>query len=149
MRIEVDETRTRDTGWAMSQRNVEIVQVGYERFAATGELVVEIVTPDFVWDMSNFRGWPERQIYEGTEGARTFLEEWMAAWDDWELEIDALHDAGDKVVALVRQRGRSKPAGTPVEMSFAQVWTLRDGKQARMDMYSDRTEALEAAGLSE
>lgn len=149
MRIEVDETRTRDTGWAMSQRNVEIVQVGYERFAATGELVVEIVTPDFVWDMSNFRGWPERQIYEGTEGARTFLEEWMAAWDDWELEIDALHDAGDKVVALVRQRGRSKAAGTPVEMSFAQVWTLRDGKQARMDMYSDRTEALEAAGLSE
>ena len=37
----------------------------------------------------------------------------------------------------------------PVEMSFAQVWTLRDGKQARMEMYSDRDEALAAAGLSE
>jgi hypothetical protein len=32
-------------------------------------------------------------------------------------------------------------------MSLAQVWTLIDGKQARMDMYSDRSEALEAAGL--
>ena len=62
----------------------------------------------------------------------------MGAWDDWELEVDALHDAGDKVVALVRQHGRSKTAGTAVEMSFAQIWTLRDGKQTRMDMYSDR-----------
>jgi ketosteroid isomerase-like protein len=34
-------------------------------------------------------------------------------------------------------------------MSFAQVWTVRDGRQARMDMYSDRAEALEAAGLTE
>jgi ketosteroid isomerase-like protein len=35
----------------------------------------------------------------------------------------------------------------PVEMSFAQVWTLRDGKEARMDMYSDVAEALKDAGL--
>jgi ketosteroid isomerase-like protein len=35
----------------------------------------------------------------------------------------------------------------PIEMSFAQVWTLRDGKEARMDMYSDVAEALEAAGV--
>ena len=37
----------------------------------------------------------------------------------------------------------------PVEMSFAQVWTFRDGKQARTEVYSERAEALEAAGLSE
>ena len=37
----------------------------------------------------------------------------------------------------------------PVEMSFAQVWTLRDGKQARTEVYSERAEALKAAGLSE
>jgi ketosteroid isomerase-like protein len=37
----------------------------------------------------------------------------------------------------------------PVEMSFAQVWTIRDGKQARMDMYSDPAEALAAVGLPE
>ena len=72
----------------------------------------------------------------------------MGAWDEWKLELDSLHEAGDKVVALVRQHGRSKAAGMPVEMSFAQVWTLRGGKQTRMDMYSDRAEALEAAGLS-
>ncbi len=133
----------------MSQKNLEIMRAGYERFAATGELVADRATDDFVWSMSNFHGWPEQQIYEGIDGAKAFLSEWKDAWEGWELEVDGIHEAGDKVVVLVRQRGRSKAAGMPVEMSFAQVWTLRDGKQARMDMYSDREEALEAAGLSE
>ena len=133
----------------MSRENVEIVREGYERYAATGEYVGDLATDDFVWDMSNFHGWPEQQMYEGADGAGAFLREWVGAWEDWELELEALHDAGDKVVALVHQRGRSKVGGMPVEMSFAQVWTLRDGKQARMEMYSDRDEALEAAGLSE
>jgi ketosteroid isomerase-like protein len=133
----------------MSQENLEIVRSGYERYAATGEFTDDIATADFVWDMSNFHGWPEQQVYEGAEGARTFLREWRDAWDDWSIEIDALHDAGDKVVAILRQHGRSKAAGMPVEMLFAQVWTIRDGKEARMDMYSDQAEALEATGLAE
>jgi ketosteroid isomerase-like protein len=131
----------------MSHENVAIVRRGYELFATTGELAVEVAAPDIVWDMSNFHGWPEQQIYEGLAGAKAFLDAWSAAWDDWELEVEAFHDAGDKVVALARQSGISKAAGMPVEMSFAQVWTIRDGKQARMDMYSDRSEALEAVGL--
>ncbi|MGA9636112.1 MAG: nuclear transport factor 2 family protein [Solirubrobacterales bacterium] len=133
----------------MSEENVEIVREGYERFVATGELAPDLATDDFAWDMSNFHGWPEQQVYEGTDGVAAFLSEWVGAFEDWELELEALHDAGDRVVALVHQRGKSKEAGMPVEMSFAQVWTLRDGKQARMEMYSDRDEALAAAGLSE
>jgi ketosteroid isomerase-like protein len=132
----------------LSHANVELVRRAYEQFLATGRFVAEFATPDFVWDMSHFRGWPEQQFYEGVEGAESFLEEWTAAWDDWELEVDELHDAGEKVVALLRQRGRSKATGMPVDMSLAQVWTIRDGKQARMDMYSDRAEALEDVGLT-
>ncbi len=133
----------------MSQENVEIVRGAYERFRTTGRLDPEIATPDFVWDMSNFHGWPEQQIYEGVEGAETFLSDWTSAWEDWELDLEGLRDAGDKVLALVRQRGRVKGAGMPVDMYFAQVWTLRDAKEARMEMYSDPSEALKALGLAE
>jgi ketosteroid isomerase-like protein len=134
---------------AMSQENVEIVRAGFERFAATGEFAANLSTDDFAWDMSNFHGWPEQQVYEGAEGARAFMTEWLDAWEDWRLEVEALHDAGDRVVALVHQRARSKAGGMPVEMSFAMVFTIRDGRQARMEMYSDRDEALAAAGLAE
>jgi ketosteroid isomerase-like protein len=133
----------------MSQENVEIVRWAYEEFVARGTFVEEVVTSDFVWDMSNFSDWPEQQVYEGAAGASRFLEDWTAAWDDWEFVIDALYDAGDRVVAIAHQNGRSKLTGLSVEMSLAQIWTMRDGKQARMDMYSDPVAALHAVGLTE
>ncbi len=132
----------------MSQENVEIVRESLERYAATREFVAD-VTDDFVLDLSNFHGWPEQQVYQGLDGARAFLRAWVDAWEDWEHEVEALHDAGDRVVSLVYQRLTSKTIGMPVEMSFAHVFTLRDGKLARLELYSDRDEALEAAGLSE
>jgi ketosteroid isomerase-like protein len=133
----------------MSAENVEILRHGYEQFTATGDLPEEDIDPEFVWDMSTFRNWPEQQTYEGIDGARKFLADWTGSWDDWQLEIEDLRDAGDKVVAIVRQRGRSKATGLPVDMHFAQVWTLRNGKQIRMEMYATPEDALRAAGLAE
>jgi ketosteroid isomerase-like protein len=126
---------------------VEVLRAGYDWFRATRTFPAHLATPDFIWDMSNFRGWPEQQVYEGAQGAEDFLTEWGSAWDEWELDIEALHDVDDRVLAIVRQRGRSKISGMLVEMSMAQVWTFRDAKESRMDMYSDPSDALKAVGL--
>jgi ketosteroid isomerase-like protein len=133
----------------MSRENVELVREAYERFQATGEFDPRFVDPEFVWDMSTFRGWPGRQEYHGVEGARQFLREWLEAWDDWELRVEELHDAGEQIVAILRQRGRSKAMGVPVDMTFAQVFTLSNGKQVRAQMYAEPSVALEAAGVRE
>ena len=131
----------------MSKQNVEVIRRGYEHFIARGEFLGENMDSEFVWDMSTFRGWPERQIYAGLDGAREFMSNWLETWEDWELSLEELRDAGDRVVAIVTQRGRSQATGLPVEMHFAQVWTLRNGKQIRMEMYADPDEALRATGL--
>ena len=131
----------------MSVDNIEIQRCGYEHFRATGEVLDEIVDPEFVWDTSTFGAWPERQTYDGVEGMREFLTTWVSAWEDWVLEVEELHPAGDKVVAIVRQRGRAKATGLPVDMHFGQVWTYRNGKQLRMQMYATPEEAMRAAGL--
>ena len=131
----------------MSAENVEIIRRGYEEFLATGELAERITAPEFVWDMSTFHGWPERQTYQGIEGTREFLADWVGAREDWRLEVRDLVDAGDDVVAIVHQSGRSKATGLEVEMDFAMVWTMEDGKQTRMRMYADPDEALRAVGL--
>lgn len=131
------------------ESNLELMRRGYEEFIATGELSPDRIDPEFVWDMSTFRGWPERQVYEGIDGAREFLASWVGAWEDWSLTVEELHAAADKVVAFLRQRGRSKATGLPVDMRFGQVWTFRGGKQLRMEMYSTREEALRAAGIED
>lgn len=54
-----------------------------------------------------------------------------------------------EVVVVVHQQGRARTTGMALDMVFAQTWTIRDGRLARMDMYSDPADALEAAGLAE
>ena len=49
-----------------------------------------------------------------------FMTEWADAWDDWEMEAEDFIDAGEGVVVILTQRGRSKTTGVPVEMRFAQ-----------------------------
>ena len=105
------------------------------------------MAPDFVWDMTHFTGWPEQQTYDGVEGARAFLSNWLESWDEWRLEVEQIHDAGDQVLVILTQSGRSKATGMPLEMAFAQVFTMRDGLQVRMEMYSDVAEARRATGL--
>ncbi len=134
----------------MSRENVELIRRAYEHRQRVGDFNPELIAEDFVWDMSPFRDWPEQQTYEGIAGARRFIREWTAAFDDWNIEVEAIHDAGaDKVVGILRQRGRSKTTGLQVDMVFAQLYTIRDGKQTRMEMYADPAEAFAAAGLEQ
>ena len=53
--------------------------------------------------------------------------------------------------AMSRQHGRgaSSGAGAGAELELANIFTLHDGVIVRTDIYRDRDEALEAAGLSE
>ena len=129
----------------MSQEHVEAMRRGYERWSATGQIRAHA---DLVWDVSRL-GWPDQQVYSGPEGANQFNAEWADAWDDWELEVEDFIDAGERVVVILTQRGRSKATGIPVEMRFAQVWWLRDGLAFRMQMYASVEQALEVAGLAE
>ena len=134
----------------MSEENVELVRRHYEHRQTHGDFLAEFLAPEYVWDMSHFRGRPEKQTYEGLDEARRFIREWTAAFDDWEIEVVALQDAGgDKVVGAVRQRGRSKTTGLPVDMLYAQVFTIRHGRQTRMEMYADPDEALKTVGLAQ
>jgi len=65
---------------------------------------------------------------------------------DWRLDVLDLVDAGDEVVAVLHQSGTSKTTGLQVDMDFAQLWTVENGKQTYMRMYADPGEALRAAG---
>ena len=129
----------------MSQENVEVIRRGFEHWLTTGDFRAPA---DLVWDVSNL-GWPDQQVYLGAEGAMQFNAEWADAWDDWEIEVEEYIDAGERVVVILNQRGRAKATGIPVDMRFAQVWTLRDAQGVRMQMFASVEEALEAVGLQE
>jgi hypothetical protein len=129
----------------MSQENVELMRRGFEHWIATGEFIAH---RDLVWDVTHL-GWPDQQVYYGPDGATQFFADWAEAWDGWRVEVEEYIDAGERVVVICRQHGRSKATGVSVAMQFAQVWTLEDGRAIRMEMYANPDAALEAVGLSE
>jgi ketosteroid isomerase-like protein len=85
---------------------------------------------------------------EGKDALRAYVEDWRETFDDFRTEPTELIDAGeDRAIAVMRISGRARLSGVEVDLTFAVVYTLRDGKVARGREYWTRDEALEAAGL--
>jgi ketosteroid isomerase-like protein len=134
----------------MSRENVEVVAKLHAEFERTRHAVPKFLAPDFVWDMSTFRGWPDDAEYYGAEGFDRFLAAWVAPWDDWSLEIEDMVDMGDdEVLVLMRQGGIPKGAQARVELQYGTVYTLREGLITRARVYASPSEAREAVGLPE
>jgi len=100
--------------------------------------------------MRTFRGWPDDEEYRGNDGFLEFQAKWTEPYDEWDFEVEDLVDADDdRVVAVIRQRGRIRGAGSWVELHFAIVCTLADGLIQRMQVFMTAAEALQAVGLRE
>jgi ketosteroid isomerase-like protein len=71
-------------------------------------------------------------------------------WDEYVLELKEITaiDA-DRVFVVQYERARGKGSGVPFERSWAVLFTMRADKVIRLEFFTDRSEALEAAGLSE
>jgi ketosteroid isomerase-like protein len=133
----------------MSQKNVEVVERGFEVFMATGQLSDEFA-PDHIWDLSAFRGWPDQPVFHGSDGFSEFITAWTQPYADWNIAVEKVLDAGgDRVVAVLVQRGRMRGSDAAVGMRYGVVYTVRDGQIRAAQVYNDHAEALEAVGLSE
>jgi ketosteroid isomerase-like protein len=138
----------------MSEENVELVRRSFEVFNRDGieALFSEgIFSSDVLMDGSG-SGIPGVGAYRGRDQVITFFEEdWFGAFPfaDWEIVVGDLIDHGDRVVCMSRQRGRGSSSGAEAELEVANVHTVQGGQIVRVEVYRDREQALEAAGLSE
>jgi ketosteroid isomerase-like protein len=71
----------------------------------------------------------------------------MSGFEEVEIQEFRLLPAGDRVVALLRTRGRGEGNDLEVEMRDAHTVTFRDGKIIHWRLYLDQGEALADAGL--
>jgi ketosteroid isomerase-like protein len=140
----------------MSQENVELVRRLLDMFARRDhEAVFAFYDPDIEWDATaapDFGAVDDLSgFYRGHEGVRTYWRRWLQAWKDIQFEVDDVLDAGDHVVALIRnQRQWGRESGIVTNMPpYGLVFTIRDGKVVRWRSYSSQESALEAVGLRE
>jgi ketosteroid isomerase-like protein len=131
----------------MSQKNVESIRARYDHLNRVGEVTREDLAPDATFDVSRLPGFGFYRAFD------EFYAEWLSyrdTFDDWGIEVeDLLEGRGGCVFAAIRDGGRMKASGVEVRQRVFHVWELRAGKIVAWTVFLDRSEALEAAGLSE
>jgi uncharacterized protein len=98
---------------------------------------------DFEWlepDQSLLGG-PHR----GFDEVRRAIEIQLEVFDEFTIEPEAFHVHGDRVAVPVRQRARGGVSGVEVEIRIGHLWTVKEGKVSRLEVFSAREDAREAA----
>jgi ketosteroid isomerase-like protein len=131
----------------MSEENVELIRAAYEYLNRVGEPNPEFYDPGVAVDATRLPGFG---LYRGLNA---FLAAWLPyrqTFDEWRIEVEKLiQGRGDRVIAFVRDGGRIKGSDGEVLQPSFHVFEYRAGKVVSLQIFLDRSEALEAAGLSE
>jgi uncharacterized protein len=118
----------------------------WESFNQTGVPTYDALHPDVEWRTR--ADLPDSDTYRGHEGVAKLGSDWIGAFDDLQVEVEELIDAGERVVALLRLRGRVKGSGQEVDMPETHVYKMFNGKVIEVDEFVTKTAAMESVGLT-
>jgi ketosteroid isomerase-like protein len=132
----------------MSRENLEQVQRLSSAFNSRDlDELLELIDSDVEWIpiMAALEG----RVYRGHDGVRQWVEDLSVDWDYFETHQEEFREIGDRVLVFGRWRARARSSGIELENERASwVMDLQDGKIVRLQTYTDRDEAVKAAGLS-
>jgi ketosteroid isomerase-like protein len=132
----------------MSRENVDLV---LDHFAVTNAVDFPRAMAHYAEDVELVVD-PEAFLEHGTFSGRDAVGRWFANWfrtfePGYHFDIDETRDLGAVVFLAATHRGRGRTSGVEVEGQTGYLYTVRDGKIARVELFRDRARALEAAGL--
>jgi hypothetical protein len=132
----------------MSQENVERYRQGIDAFNRRDLDAFLAMADPLVVGVSRVLA-IERGTYEGHDGTRDWWNGLLGVFPDFRIEIVGVRDTGNLTVAELRNQARGDGSAAPLDEEVWQVSEWRGGLVVRWEMYADRGEALEAAGLRE
>jgi ketosteroid isomerase-like protein len=124
--------------------NLELVKTLYERFAI-GDIfsVLDLLDQNIVW--TEAEGFPYGGTYTGHKAIMNKVFKKLATeWDVYQLHPGEYLDAGNRIVVLGNYSGTYKKTGKSMNVPFAHVWTVENGKATRFVQYTDTLKVSEA-----
>jgi ketosteroid isomerase-like protein len=133
----------------MSEENVEMVRGFILGWNDRGvDALVENVAPDVEFHAPKES--MEPGIYRGPDEVRAYWDRTGEGYRTRRVESVDMIDVDDtRVIAVVKAFVTTAHFATEVEMNWAWLYTIENGLVTRAETFTDRQQALEAAGLSE
>jgi uncharacterized protein len=130
--------------------NVEVVR---DQYAATNER-------DFSRAMAHYdadvvlivpSGFLDPGTYQGRDAVGAWFGDWFRSFDrDARFEVKELSELdGGAVLLVADHHARGRESGVEVRATLVWLYSVRDGKIARVQGHATRADALEAVGLEE
>ena len=95
-------------------------------------------------------GGSSRPTATGIEGLLTFWRDWLSNWESWVVRPAEFIDVDEqRVLVLLDVKARSKTHRVELPLPSANLLTIREGKVARLELFTTQSAARKAAGLSE
>jgi ketosteroid isomerase-like protein len=136
----------------MSQENVEIIREVFALFNDRGvraatDAFGHLLSPDFA--LEEAADLPDPEPHTGRDAFIANLAKVEESFDELRMEPLEIVDLGEQIIVVVSMRGKGRGSSAPVQMNFAQLWTMHDGKATSLRDFPTKAEALNAAGLVE
>jgi ketosteroid isomerase-like protein len=134
----------------VSTANLELVRSAFEAWNR-GDIdgFAGHAAEDVAW--VEVSGRPEGPAGErrGRERMRRSLGTLFEAFESYHLEVERLHEVGDRVVAIVREVAKGRASGLEIDGRWGYLITVKRGQIVRIEAYRDAEVALQAAGIGE
>jgi len=137
----------------VSEENVETLRSGLNAWAQSGygpeTFQTAVFDPDIEWDVSDYPLPDWTNVGSGRERFQELMRTYVSGWQDYRAEPRDLVDAQDEVVMALHETVAMGGSAETLERDLHQVWKFREGVVVKIRVFRTRTQALEAAGLSE
>jgi ketosteroid isomerase-like protein len=126
----------------MSQADIDDIRARYEAVNAGDRAAVfrdvhpgfALKTPDRVPNAGTYLGAPE---------ATQFIEDFWAPFEEVHVEPVEFEQRGDLVAVRLHVRNRHRGTSAYVDINVSILWTMKDGKPIRAEMYPEPEKAFE------
>ncbi len=111
------------------------------------ESIAQSLTEDA--EIRTIRSELEGGAYIGPEGFRKAMADWERDWEYVQFVPGEYREREPFIVGESRVHTRGKTSGVELDVSVWMLWEFRGDRVSRLQSFSDRDEALRAAGIED
>jgi ketosteroid isomerase-like protein len=133
----------------MPRNKIEVLRRALDAFArGDSSALTELATDDVEWGTTGgFAG--IRPLYRGAAALDEWVRDIREAWAAFDVSVDEVLFETDEVAVVVeRLTASGRGSGAPVDMRVFSAFWFRNGRICKRIARLERSEALEAVGLS-